>query len=223
MPLKQTINVEEIVQDIRAGMTDSELIKKHNLSRDQLRSRFKQLAKLRERRIQMLVGDLRSGMASSELMKKYQLCAEGLANLFKSLLEANSIGQAEFETFRSFDGKQGTETELRGAVRNYPITVITICEVGNPGRSYQVRDISENGIGIIGIRAQVGEMKSLVVTGDELGEIAPFEFDAQCRWARQPEPGGWIRAGFQITRMGAHDLSRLREFTQGFTFGLEGA
>jgi uncharacterized protein (DUF433 family) len=223
MPLKPRIKVEEIVLDIRDGMTDSELIKKHNLSRDQLRSRFKQLAKLRETRIQRLVGDLRSGMASSELMKKYQLSAEGLANLFKWLLEANSIGQAEFETLRPFDSKPETETELRGSLRNYPITVTTSYEVGNPGKRYQVRDISENGIGIIGIRPQVGEMKSLVVTGDELGEIAPFEFDAQCRWARQPEPGGWIRAGFKITRMGANDLSRLREFIQGFTFGLEGA
>ena len=81
--MKHKIIWKEIVKDIARGMTDSELIKKHNLSRDQLRSIFKQLAKLRERRIQMLVGDLRSGMAPSELMKKYQLSPEGLASSLK--------------------------------------------------------------------------------------------------------------------------------------------
>jgi len=66
-------------------------------------------------------------------------------------------------------------------------------------------------------------MKSLAVVGDEFGEIAPFEFEAQCRWARELEPDGGICAGFRITRMDGPNLSRLREFIQGFTFGLEGA
>ena len=118
---------------------------------------------------------------------------------------------------------QITERDSRGTLRNSPIPVVTICEVGKPGTRYQVRDISENGIGIIGIRAQINEMKSLAVVGDEFGEIAPFEFEAQCRWAKHVEPDGGFSAGFRITRMGEQDLLRLREFIQGFTFGLEGA
>jgi hypothetical protein len=74
--------------------------------------------------------------------------------------------------------------------------VVTICEVGKPGTRYLVRDISENGIGVTGINAQIDETKSLAVVGDEFGEIAPFEFEAQCRWARQLEPDGAICAGF---------------------------
>ena len=110
----------------------------------------------------------------------------------------------------------------RGAEKP-PIPVVTICEVGKPGTRYLVWDISENGIGITGITAQVDEMKSLAVVGDEFGEIAPFEFEAQCRWARQLEPEGAICAGFCITRISEQDVFRLREFVQGFTFGLEGA
>ena len=156
-------------------------------------------------------------------MTKYQLSSEGLASSLKRLLKANAITSAEFETFRSFDDEQITDRDARGTPRNSPIPVVTICEAGKPGTRYQVRDISENGIGIIGIRAQIDEMKSLAVVGDEFGEIAPFEFEAQCRWAKQLEPNGGISAGFRITRICEQDLLRLREFIQGFTFGLEGA
>lgn len=221
--MKKKIVEKEIVKDIARGMSDSELTQKYNLSRDQLRSIFKQLANARVKRIQTLASDLRSGMARSELMTKYQLSSEALASSLKRLLKANAINSAEFETFRSFDDEQITERDSRGTLRNSPIPVVTICEQGKPGTRYQVRDISENGIGIIGIKAQIDEMKSLAVVGDEFGEIAPFEFEAQCRWARQPESDGVICAGFRITRIGGDDLLRLREFIQGFTFGLEGA
>jgi uncharacterized protein (DUF433 family) len=221
--MKKKIIEKEIVKDIARGMSDSELTQKYNLSRDQLRSIFKQLADARVKRIQALAGDLRSGMARKELMTKYQLSSEALASSLKRLLNANAITSAEFETFRSFDDEQITERDSRGTLRNSPIPVVTICEAGKPGTRYQVRDISENGIGIIGIKAQIDEMKSLAVVGDEFGEIAPFEFEAQCRWARQLESDGGICTGFRITRIGGEDLLRLREFIQGFTFGLEGA
>jgi Mor family transcriptional regulator len=111
--MEKRIIDKEIVQDISRGMTGSELTKKYNLSRDQLLSIFNQVAKLRERRIQMLVGDLRSGMASSEFMKKYQLSTEGLARTLKLLLEANAISQDELETFRSSRNEQRS-IESRG-------------------------------------------------------------------------------------------------------------
>ncbi len=178
--MKERIIRKEIVKDIARGMSDSELTQKYNLSRDQLRSIFKQLAKIRERRIRMLVGDIRSKMAPPELMEKYQLSSEALASSLKRLLKANAITSAEFDTIRSLDGHKRNARDLRGALRNHPIPVVTICEVGKPETRYLVRDISENGIGIIGIRAQIDEIKSLAVVGDEFGEIAPFEFEAQC-------------------------------------------
>jgi PilZ domain len=221
--MKTKIIEKEIVKDIARGMSDSELTQKYDLSRDQLRSIFKQLADARAKRIQALARDLRSEMARSELMTKYQLSSETLASSLKRLLKENAITSAEFETFRCFDDERITERDSRGALRNSPIPVVTICEAGKPGTRYQVRDISENGIGIIGIKARIDEMKSLAVVGDEFGEIAPFEFEAQCRWARELKPDEKDCAGFRITAINEQDLLRLREFIRGFTFGLEGA
>src|SRR5271157_1995337 len=70
--MKQRIIGKEIVKDIARRMTNAELTKKYNLSEGELRSIFRHLAKLRERRIQKLAGDLKSGMASSDIMTKYQ-------------------------------------------------------------------------------------------------------------------------------------------------------
>ena len=220
--MKQRIIGKEIVKDIARRMPDAELTKKYNLSEGELRSIFRQLAKLRERRIQMLASDLKSGMANSDIMTKYQLSAEGLGSALKRLLKAKAISPAEFEAFSNFRNEHSTGGDSRGTQRNNPIPVVTICEVGKPGTSYLVRDISENGIGITGMKAQVDEMKSLAVVGDEFGEIAPFEFEAQCRWAKQVESDVGMCSGFRITRISEQDMFRLREFIQGFTFGFQG-
>jgi Mor family transcriptional regulator len=99
---------KEIVKDIAGRMSDSELTQKYNLSVDELRSIFQQLAKARAKRIQALASDLRSGMARSELMKKYQLSAEGLETALKRLIEKDAISQDELESFRSSLNEQRT-------------------------------------------------------------------------------------------------------------------
>jgi Mor family transcriptional regulator len=221
--MKQKIVWKEIVKDIACGMTDSDLSKKYNLSSRQLLSIFRQLSNLRERRIQMLTADIRSGMTHSELMGKYQLSTEGLASSLKFLVRANAIGQDELGPLSFFHNERKTVTESRKTPRNHPIPVVTICEVGKPGARYLVRDISEEGIGIAGIRAQIDEIKYLAVVGDEFGEIAPFEFEAQCRWAKHVEPEGGFCSGFRIKGISEQDLLRLREFIQGYTLGFDEA
>ncbi len=106
--MKKRIIDKKIIKDIACRMSDSELTRKHNLSGDQLRSIFNQLAKLRAKRIQKLAGDLKSGMASSDIMIKYQLSPEGFESALNRLLKANAISPAEFETFRIKAGMNDT-------------------------------------------------------------------------------------------------------------------
>jgi uncharacterized protein (DUF433 family) len=213
--MEKRIIDKEIIKDISQGMTGSELAKKYNLSEGQLQSIFQQVAELRERRIQMLVSDLRSGMVRSDLMKKYSLSPEGLESALKPLLEAEAISSVEFEAFRTFREEYRTGGDSRGTLRDHPIQVVKIYESGKPETKYLVRDISENGIGITGMGGQIDETKSLVVVGYESGEIAPFEFEAQCRWVKRVEPDDVICSGFRITKIGEQDLLRLRELIQG--------
>jgi uncharacterized protein (DUF433 family) len=114
--MKKRIINKEIVKDIARGLTDSELTQNYNLSADQLQSIFKQLGKIRAKRIQTVAGDLRSGMARSDIMTKYQLSTEGLERVLKSLLEANAISPDELETFRSSRDKERTAELTRHSV-----------------------------------------------------------------------------------------------------------
>ncbi len=221
--MKPKIDWKEIVKDLARGKTDLELTYKYNLAKDQLRSIFRQLAELRERRIQMLAGDLRSGVTSLEIMRKYHLSAEGFASALKLLLEASAITWTEFKIFKSAGDDTMSWRNSRRTARNHPIPVVTVYEDGKPGTRFLIRDISEEGVGVIGLGAQIDEIKSLAVVGDELGQIAPFEFEARCRWAKQLEPDGEICSGFSFTSISEQDLYRLREFIRGFTFGTDQA
>ena len=133
--MKKKIVEKQIVKDIARGLSDSELTQNYNLSREQLRSVFKQLANVRGKRIQTLASDLRSGMARSKLMTKYQLSSEALASsrsgdLRQMLsLQPNSRLSALFTTNRSLDG-------LTRYGEKHPIPVVTICEAGKPGTRY---------------------------------------------------------------------------------------
>ena len=149
--MKKKIIDKGIIKHIAHGMTDSELTPKCNLSGDELRSIFKQLATARAKRVQTLSSDLRSGMARTELMEKYQLSSEALESCLKRLVKLNTISSAELEAYSSSHDEQSNWGFSRSSMRNNPIPAVTIFEVGKPETRYLLRDISENGIGVTGL------------------------------------------------------------------------
>jgi hypothetical protein len=56
----------------------------------------------------------------------------------------------------------------------------------------------------------VGELKTLVILGDEFGEFSSFEFEAYCRWCYAEEAGGTCLAGFAISKISKNDLQQLK-------------
>jgi uncharacterized protein (DUF433 family) len=69
--------------------------------------------------------------------------------------------------------------------------------------------LTRAGVGILGITAQIGEVKTIVVLGDKFGLVAPFEFQAECRWTGTQEPHGDPCAGFRITEISDQDYGFL--------------
>jgi hypothetical protein len=75
---------------------------------------------------------------------------------------------------------------------------VDVYESQHPEIRGTLRDVTIKGIGIAGIKAGVGEIKSLVISTDKVEGINPIEFEAKCRWSRQePESGEWL-AGLEI-------------------------
>jgi hypothetical protein len=73
-----------------------------------------------------------------------------------------------------------------------------------------VRDVSEEGVSVTGIEANVGDVKTLVILGDELGQFSSFELEGYCRWRFADAADGTCLTGFAINKISENDLKQLQ-------------
>ncbi len=215
--MKRRIDGREFLRDLATGMSEDLLRKKYDLSTEQLRAARKQFLEVRMRRLKEILDDIQSGMTDSQIIKKFRISPERLTNLRK---ESRQHRCAEAEGDRTTYTTQNGTTEradLRRALRNFPSVVVSVSEPGVGSPVYQLNDITEAGIGISGIRTQIGDIKTIVVLGDEFGLVAPFEFQAECRWTGTQDPHELPCAGFRIIKISDQDNVFLRDLMVNFT------
>jgi hypothetical protein len=82
-----------------------------------------------------------------------------------------------------------------------------------------VRDISEEGVSVLGIEADVGDVRTLVILGDELGQFSSFEFEGFCRWRFADPDGETCLTGFAINKISENDYRQLRNLIRVVTTG----
>lgn len=220
MVQKRKIKAKDIISDIRSRMTDSELMAKYNLSAKGLQGVFlkllnaKAIAKaeldwrpiahddtvvIRQIKTTDIVNDIRSGMTDVELMERYSVSSEGLQKAFRILVEAGSLEQKELY------GRSPAQDDtvfiecLRELPRHYLAIAVTIHELTRPEVKGYVLDITEKGLGIAGIPARVGEMKTFVIPAEKFIESESIVFEAKCIWVQTKESEAQDVAGFQIT------------------------
>lgn len=219
------IRAKDIVEDIRAGLSDTALMKKYKVSPKGLQNLFDELAYLgflgegehreikpAKRRISahQIVDDIRSGMAPSELMKKHNLSEKGLRSAEKKLVTAGLIREEELPVGLSA-GDSDVFDNLREYERSYLDFDLPIFDVGPTEVEGKVRDITESGLGVVGIPAKVGETKVFLILHEKFFLIRPFLFEAKCCWAKESEEDGEFTAGFQITNTSEDDMEQLRK------------
>ncbi len=166
-----------------------------------------------------IVNDIRSGTPDHELMKKYNLSSKGLQRAFQKLVAMGAMTQAEIDA----RGQPAADTiffqSMREFPRHYLVVQIPIQVIGDNSQTVgKVRDITEQGLGISGVEATVGEEKTFGFHPDEFISVQPFTFKAECRWAEQKGPKDFV-AGFQITNITKDGLERLHQLIQDLTFG----
>lgn len=227
------ISLWEVLKLMKLGAGRTILKEKYNLSEEGLRDLYKQLAQAGflewdgqdfvvapKRRIDTkeLVTDIHSGLTDVELMEKYKLSSRGLQRVFGKLVDSGAV-IADNLSGRSISYDDSvTLKKVRESIRALPILSIDIYERNDPQTMGSIRDLSESGVGVRGLVAEVGELKSLVVAPDEFLEIEPFSFEAKCCWVRNEE-GGKIRdAGFEITDIEEDSLMHLQELLQLMTY-----
>ncbi|MBI4962144.1 MAG: PilZ domain-containing protein [Desulfomonile tiedjei] len=166
-----------------------------------------------------IVIDIRGGMTDAELMEKYGLSAKGLASAFEKLVNSRIMTVEEvYGQCRS-----GSDTVIIDDVRSCPRHLLTVAvpiyESEKPQKKGKLRDITERGLGIIGLESRIGEVKGLVIPCRGFLDADHIWFEAECMWAEAGKtPEEWA-GGFQITKISKEDLKRLRELIRFLTLG----
>jgi len=226
------VAARKVLDDIRAGLDNDALKRKYRLSSDGLQRIFDDLVgtgvlelvgneyivpAVRRLSARDIVSDIRSGLGNAELIEKYTLTPTQLKTTFDILLGSNAIDPGELRNDFSVPPEQTGTANQREQERYFIDFELPIVEIGPPEIDGKVRDITEKGVGTIGIPSKVDEVKRFLVLHDEFVLIEPFMFEAQCRWARIAADGEHF-AGYQIIGIAEKDLRDLRQLIHLVTF-----
>jgi PilZ domain len=227
------ISVWEVLKFMKLGADHATLKRKYNLSEEGLQDLYRQLSAAgflewtgeefmvsARRRIDTkeLVTDIRSNLSAVELMVKYKLSSRGLQRVFTKLVNSGAVMADDISGRSILHDDSVTLQNVRGSLRALPILSIGIHDKNNPQIMGRIIDLSEVGVGVSGLEAQVGELKSLVVVPDEFLEVEPFSFEAKCRWSRMGDEDKICNAGFEIADISVGNFIKLQELLQLMTF-----
>jgi hypothetical protein len=218
----------EVLRDIRSGMDEAALRKKYGLSAKGLKVLYDKLIEAgllgpdlrsfsRRLNIVAILADIRAGMSKQELMKKYDLSEYMMRQVGKKLLDARGKRTPS-------DGPDTLIEELpqfletREFMRHEVDFELPIYEASQPQIQGRVRDISEEGVSVVGLEAHVGDIKTLVILGDELGGFSSFEFEGYCRWSVPDAADRTYLTAFARHKISEHDLKELRKLLRLITF-----
>lgn len=209
------IPAREILTDIRGGMPQNEIMRKYGLSSDAFQKIMDQIVKERRSRAQAIARDVKAGLTNAQLLDKYQLSPEGLRSVFAALVDDGLIGLRELGSRNTLQ-TESIVVNFRKSVRQRPIEKVTVCEPSHPERQYVLRDISPDGLSVYGMSVHVNQFVTLAVLGDDAGEVMPFEFEAECRWAAPSASGNPESAGFRITNISEENLGPLLDLVERY-------
>jgi hypothetical protein len=143
------------------------------------------------------VSDMRSGLTETELMEKYRITSRCLQNLYRKLLKANAISRHELRTdVRACLYANTVEVHsLRTLPRESvicPLLTYTTEDTDTIGR---VMDISLGGVGTIGLPAEAGDERTLIIAADKFFDVSQITLSVVCRWTKsengRPPIAGW--------------------------------
>jgi hypothetical protein len=218
--MARKINAGAILADINSGMGRADLMRKYALSGLDLQKVLDQIRSEREHRARAIATDLMVGASDSVVMKRYQLSGTAFLRVRQELLERGLLTREDLKNGSS-SSHDLVILDLRKEPRHLPVESVSVCDATArqdcAENTYVVHDISEHGLSIRGINAHVGDVRRIVVLGDELGEVDPFEFQAECRWSRRGASDEQAAAGFKIVGIRRQDSERLVDLIERFT------
>lgn len=222
------INAREVVKDLKAGMSHGDLMQKYELNDKGLEALFAEMQRAGLWRVGaeqdppfekvvihvgQIVDHIRSGMSRSHLMGQYQLTPRALRWICMMLLCSGAVSWKEIYGKISSNSDESVPDDSRKSRRYILDFEVPVYDLNNPRAQGVVRDVSETGISIRGIKARRGQARRLMMCGEGFGENARFAVDVICRWASRT-PSGTSMAGFEITNTSVGNLGEFHLLIQ---------
>lgn len=128
-----------------------------------------------------IIKDIRSDLIDSEIMQKHGISAKELQKIYQDLLKSNSVELAELYCRPVLWDNSVSSEHQREFPRLLLAFVLPVHDASNPEMKGIVGDLTERGMKLEGILAEVGEKRQFVVNPSKLGEMEPIKFEAECR------------------------------------------
>jgi hypothetical protein len=203
METKRTIRAKEIVTDIRKGMTNAGLMEKYELSSKGLISIFNKLSA--------------AGFGPDELNGRVPPSKDTVT------FERNKLAQDTVALERnevvSLPEDSVALARKRRVPRNYLMMRVPICDANDTTLEGHVRDITAKGLQVAGLKVKTGDTRNFLIRPDDVAEVPPFTFEAECRWAKNEAAEGDVVAGFEITDISTEGLTQLKMLIRSLTLG----
>lgn len=230
---ERQVSAREVLKDVRAGMDRRAMLEKYKLSPTGLRKVLENLVeagllkkvdrhyvmppvhRISTRRI---VQDVGARMSPHDLMNKYLLSPQGLRKVLTKLIDAKAMTRGDLGDELEAYLKVEPAAEARELERYYLDFDLPVFAVGPTEIQGKVRDITEKGVGTIGIPAEIDEIRKLEIRHQKFVLIKPFSFQAKCRWTKQKGAEGEHVAGFQIVDIPDEDVKELQYLLRLVTF-----
>lgn len=158
-------------------------------------------------RVSDLVTDVREGLTDTEMMEKYKLSPRGLKSAFQKMLESKALTAFEFSQWSSLFNTSQDLNDIRLFARDTLTFHLPIYDMEPPRTKGRVVNVSESGIAIGGIVAEVDEKRTFLIPV----KGAPVVLEATCRWTREASDASGFLAGFDISRVPRGDWEKLEK------------
>jgi len=212
MPTKKVIKARDLIRDIGAGMSDSELMEKYQLSSQRLKQIRERLPESGRLEIKAIVADIRARATDFELCHKYDLSLEELPDVFEKLVQLGVIRKAELKERSSFYDEPRNRSVTRRLPRKLLGLELPIYDPDDPARKGLVRDLSEKGLRVASVRPDINLAKRFVIRPDWFPNIRSFDIGVECKWIKTKEPSKkYFLAGFEITFISSRSREELRK------------
>ncbi|MGB6064947.1 MAG: PilZ domain-containing protein [Desulfomonilaceae bacterium] len=165
-----------------------------------------------------VLSDLRSGMADLQLRAKYKLSAKSLESIFDKLVKCGAVSLAELYERSSLYRECLNHVQARRHPRADLNVYVPVYDIADSAVGV-LRDISENGLRLAGINAQVGQAKTFQVPVDMFMEAQPLLIIAECKWVQiKKKNRQYTVAGFELLDLPDADRQTLKDFIKLLLF-----